>query len=110
MVNQKLCAYFSKTIVVFVLFLFVLTGCEKTGSVIRQNFDEFTVEDQVNIGNTMKQQIESMQDVFPIMNKLTNKCAYDHLDIIFNTLLTTSVVKNREEFDWSLYILSLIHI
>ena len=80
-------------------------GCEETGSVIRQSFDQFTIEEQVNIGNTMKQEIESMREVFPIMNKLTNKCAYDRLNIIFNTLLNTSVVNNRKEFDWSLYII-----
>ncbi len=104
MVNQTFCAYLSKTIV-FALIVFFLIGCEKTGSVIRQNFDEFTIQEQINIGNTMKQEIETMQDVFPIMNKLTNKCAYDRLDILFNTLVTTSVVKNRKEFDWSLYII-----
>ena len=105
MANLKLCAYFRSAIVVFILFGFLLAGCEKKGSVIRQNFDVFTIEEQINIGNTMKQQIESMQDVYPIMNKLTNKCAYDRLDVIFNTLLNTSVVNNRKEFDWGLYII-----
>lgn len=89
----------------FVLLVFFLVGCEKTGSIIHQNFDEFKIQDQIKIGNTMKQQIESMQDVYPIRNKLTNKCAYDRLDVIFNTLLNTSVVNNRKEFDWSLYII-----
>ena len=90
---------------VFVLFVFLLSGCEKTGTVIRQNFDEFTIQDQINIGYTMKQQIEKMQDVYPIRNKLTNKCAYDRLEVIFNTLLNTSVVNNRKDFDWSVYII-----
>ncbi len=105
MSNQKLCPLFNSILVGLVVVVFFLVGCEKEGAVIRQNFDEFTIQEQINIGNTMKQQIESMQDVYPIMNKLTNKCAYDRLDVIFSTLLNTSVVNNRKEFDWSLYII-----
>ena len=53
----------------------------------------------------MQEQLMNMPTVFPILSKGQHKCAYDRIEILFNTLLNTSVVQKRRDFDWDVHLI-----
>lgn len=72
---------------------------------VKTDKDRYTIEDQIVVGETMKAQLSKMQDVYPILDRTAHACVYERMDILFNTLLNTSVVQNRKKFDWNIHII-----
>lgn len=88
-----------------ILFTLLIYQCDQPELVVKEDKDSFTIEDQKVIGQTMEDQLLKMSDTYPILRKDQNRCAYDRIEILFNTLLNTSVVQNRKTFDWELHII-----
>lgn len=85
--------------------LILLCQCEKPDLVVQEDKDSFSIEDQKIVGKTMQDQLLNMPNVYPLLTKEQNSCAYDRIEILFNTLLNTSVVENRQTFDWDVHII-----
>ncbi len=89
----------------FLLLCLLFWQCEKPDQAASIDLDSFSNEDQVAIGRTMQEQLLNMPNVFPILSKEQHKCAYDRIEILFNTLLNTSVVQKRRDFDWDVHLI-----
>jgi predicted Zn-dependent protease len=87
-------------------FLFLITACEKTpDKIISINPNEFTIEDQVVIGEAFKTAIENNGQDFTILDKNDYPQAYDYVEQLLFTMVNTAPVARRRDFDWSLGIL-----
>jgi len=80
--------------------------CEKPDIVVQEDKDSFSIEDQKVVGKTMQDQLLNMPNEYPLLSKAQHTCAYDRVEILFNTLLNTSVVENRQTFDWDVHIIN----
>lgn len=93
----------------FLLLTFLLTllaACSKTpDKVISINPDELTVDDQVKIGEAFRLALESNSQSFKVLDKSQNPEAYLYIENMFGTMLNTSQVQRRREFEWSVRIL-----
>jgi hypothetical protein len=96
-----------KAHILLVLFLsvIVLSSCRKDGLVVGFKAEEFNIEEQIIIGNTLKQAIESPSSKIKVLNKTAYPEAYQYITTLLNTLLFTPTVENRTKFDWNISII-----
>lgn len=91
----------------FALLSLFLFSCEKkSGKVVGTNLVDFTIEEQIKIGEVLQETIESNRVAFDILEQAEYPDAYEYLNILLNTLLNTPMVTHRNEFDWDI---SIIH-
>jgi len=90
---------------ILLLISFLCFSCEKKDKVIERDIEEFEIEDHILIGETMSAQIKNMPEVFNILDRDRYKDAYIYVNKLLATLKLTSVVKHREDFNWSVIIL-----
>lgn len=93
--------------IIFIVFFLSTSwvGCRKNGNVIHMDLREFSVKDQRLIGSAIKDEIYTRKDQYTVLNHsaYANGCFY--LETLLKTLLTTSSVEHREDYDWSITIL-----
>jgi len=100
--------YATKKIALYIFFLTavsLLWNCETPDAVISQEIDIFTIEHQITIGHVMDEQLLNMPEIYPILDKAQNKCAYDRVEVLFKTLLNTSTINNRRTFEWQIHLI-----
>lgn len=96
-----------KAHIVFIIFscLILNFSCRKPGIVDGQKLEEFDIEDQIIIGNTLEDKIEQNSAAFNILEENSYQPAYDYINTLLNTLLFTPMIENRTKFDWDITIL-----
>lgn len=77
----------------------VFTSCEG------DKINIFTLQQDVEMGEEVVNQILSDPVNYPILNRTTNKAAYDYLNKIKMKLLNSGKIKYTEEFAWNTYII-----
>jgi len=89
------------TIQIFaIFFMLYLFSCEKD-----RGINLFTKKQDVEFGMQMKEQIDSSSE-FNVVEKSEYPQAYSHLERIMNTVLDNADdIKNREEFNWEVYLI-----
>lgn len=94
------------TLIVWLLVLFMLQACNKTpDKIISINPSEYPPEDQLKIGEAFQEQIENNPQAFKILSHTAYPEAYDYLNLLFRTLINTSEVEHRKQYDWTLDII-----
>jgi len=53
----------------------------------------------------MGEQLSAMPEVYPILDKAQNRCAYERIEVLFKTLLNTSIIHNRRTFNWQIHLI-----
>ena len=84
------------------------SACEKDPppAPVRQNLIDLTIEDQINVGQKLSNEIFNHPTKFPILDKVSYAPAYNYVNNIMEALLNTIECKNRNTFDWNLYIIN----
>lgn len=77
-----------------------LNSCNKDEGV-----NLFTVEDDIEFGLQMKQQILDNPTDFPVLDPETYSNAYFHLNRIRDSILGSAEINHREDFAWEVYII-----
>lgn len=78
----------------------VFAGCKKG-----EGFNIFSIQDEVQLGQQTKAQIEANPSEYPILNPATNVAAYTYLNGIKNDLLDGGKITYKTEFAWEVYII-----
>lgn len=69
------------------------------------NFVLIPLEQDVNLGRQVSQEIASDPETYPILNETAYPEAYDYLEGIINPILNSGEVTYRDEFAWEFYII-----
>lgn len=79
------------------------TGCKSGQGLGGINF--FSVQDDINLGKQVSQQIESDRKQFPILSEQANPEAYRYIRGITRKILNSGKVQHRDEFVWEVKII-----
>lgn len=83
---------------------FTITSCsglKKSGG----GFNLFSIQQDIDLGKKVKQQIESDPAKYPILPESSNRAAYQYIRKITNKILNTGQVAYRNEFAWEVKII-----
>ena len=86
------------------LLFFTLSSCSgltKSGG----GFNLFSVQDDINLGKQVKQEIESNRQQYPVLPEASNPQAYAYIRKITNNILNSGKVAYRNEFAWEVKII-----
>ena len=75
-------------------------GCSEDG-----DFNIFTVQDDIDLGGQLRDEIASNPADYPILDEATHPEAYQHLYRIRDEILASGQVNYHEEFEWETYII-----
>lgn len=84
---------------VALLAVLTLIACESS------NFNIYTIEDDIEIGLDVKDEIESHPEDFPVVYEDEAPDAYDHLYRVRDAILDSGEVELVDEFDWEIYLI-----
>ena len=76
------------------------SGCKKD-----EGFNIFSIQDEIQLGQQTKAEIESNPTEYPILNPATHAAAYNYLNGIKNDILEGGKVTYKKEFAWEVYII-----
>ncbi len=65
----------------------------------------FTIQDDINLGMQLRDEILSNPAEYPVINKLSHPEAYSHLERIRDSILLTGEVDYSDTFPWEVYLL-----
>lgn len=90
-----------KKIVVFfsLLSLVLFNTCKK------EKINIFTVEDDIELGQQVKAEIEGNPSEYPILDESAYPDAYSHIRRIRDNILNTDLVDYKDKFNWEVYII-----
>lgn len=99
-----------KTLIQYTLVLIAalsLSACSRgdDDALVHIYKEEYTPEDQSQIGAVIQQYINNNPFLFPQLERSTNAEIYTYLNTVLETLLTTDDITKRNVFDWELTIL-----
>lgn len=88
------------------LLLFFFQSCKdkKEDTVVHISKEEFTIEDQDKIGNHLDNIIQSMPDVFPMLDRNDYADYYEYVETLYRSLINTGQVLRRDSFRWEVHI------
>jgi predicted Zn-dependent protease len=95
-----------KRVIPFLILLLLIsfTGCKKKKGEPGQPLF-LTAEDDIQLGQKLKAEIEANPQQYPILDRTQYRQAYAILDTIINTILNSGKVRYRNQFAWEFYII-----
>jgi Zn-dependent protease with chaperone function len=82
----------------------LLTGCTSSGAVF-DGINLFTIEDDIALGEQLRDQIAASPEDFPILDEGAYPEAYEHIYRIRDEILSTGEVIYADDFAWEAYII-----
>lgn len=97
---------FNSSITLFVLIIFtvLISSCKKDENK-DSTFNIFSVNDDIELGSQLKQEIESNPGAYPLLNENQYSEAYQHLFRIRDSILIHGDLKYADQFDWDIDII-----
>jgi len=86
--------------------IFLANGCREPGAVAHKNIEKADTQDQRIIGNAIYNHIISDSQNYPILDPIQYENAYNYMNTLLRTVLNTSSVNHRDDFDWTMTILN----
>ncbi len=83
-----------------VLILLFFVSCDKNN-----NFSLFTIQDDINLGFQVSEQIAADPTNYPILSESSNSAAYSYLEAIKDDILNSGEVAYKREFAWEMHII-----
>jgi len=80
--------------------IFAFAGCDKNN-----NVNIFSVQDDIALGNQIRDEISNNPQQYNLMSKSQYPVAYGHLERIANTLLNSGKVTYRDDFEWEFFLI-----
>ncbi|WP_367393022.1 M48 family metallopeptidase [Lewinella sp. LCG006] len=93
--------YFSLAIIGTMMSSLIAIGCGGSGGGL--NF--FSVEQDIELGRQVSQEINSNPSEFPILPEQSNREVYQYIRNITNRLLSTGKVAHKDDFAWEVKII-----
>lgn len=87
-----------------VLSLFLFSTCKKDKE-DPKGINLFSVNDDIELGQQVKAEIEANPEEYPILDKTAYPEAYAHIERIRDNILNTGLVNYEDRFDWEVYII-----
>jgi beta-barrel assembly-enhancing protease len=84
-----------------VMTLAFVSSCNKENNGV----NIFTVDDDMQLGLQMEQQIQSDPASYPLLDKNQYPIPYQHLEAVRNTILGTGLVTYDTQFEWAVHII-----
>jgi len=98
--------YCIKSIAVFIFSCIFLSNCKKNDDILVHVIkDEYTFEDQDEIGKTLKTLIVNSPDRYHILEQSENADFYKYVNTLMDMLANTDYVTNRVNFKWDVTII-----
>jgi len=91
-----------RAILVFLAFTLVFSSCKKKD----KGFNIFSVQDDIELGEQLKAEIESNPTDYPILDKATHPKAYAFIEGLMNEILSSDLIHYRDDFDWEVTIIN----
>ncbi len=89
-----------------IIILLLLPSCHREeGEVVRISPTEFTIKDQIKIGNFINNKIIADTARYHVLRKDTYEEAYDYVSYLLSTLLNTPSISHRNTYQWEIAIL-----
>lgn len=85
---------------VLVTGMLLFSACDENG-----DFVLFSIQNDKDLGEQVKAEIEGQPDVYPILERGSFSQAYAIMDGMLNDILTSGQVTFADEFDWELFII-----
>lgn len=90
----------------FFVFSLLFASCKDPEEVvIREDKDEFTIEDQREIGAHLSTYLKRYAPGFEELDRASHREVYEYIDEILATVVNTNLVDTRNDFDWNITIL-----
>ncbi|MEL6635871.1 MAG: M48 family metalloprotease [Bacteroidota bacterium] len=90
------------------LALLTLTACENLGeddTLVRIHKEEFDLNDQHVIGSAIVTYMNENPLLFPVLDRTEYLEVYNYVDVLLETLITTTEISTREDFNWEIVLL-----
>ena len=94
----------NRTIPFLVIFLSFIACRQEPQVVTRISKEDFTLNEQRQIGRVLKETIENNYERFPRLSRTGFAEAYNYLDLLLETLLISPNVVHRKDYDWDVTI------
>ncbi len=91
--------YYSIKAIVTGFFLFLTISCGDNGINI------FSVDDEVNLGMQLRDEILADPEQFPVMDRNQYSGAYQYVESIVNDILASGEVQYKDEFIWEVHLI-----
>jgi len=88
-------------VVLLVVGVLTFTSCKDKND----NFVFFSVEEDVELGAQVAEEIENDPEQFPVLDEAEYTNAYNYLNNLVDYILTSGEVKYEEEFAWDIHII-----
>lgn len=82
----------------------IFVGCEFTKKTVNK-VNLFTIEDDINLGLQVSQEIANDPKQFPILKEKGNEDVYRYIRKITNKILNSGKVVNQNNFKWQVKII-----
>ncbi len=83
----------------------VLLGASALSVSCLGDFNLFTVDEDVQLGQELKAEIEANPQDYPVLDRSRYPEAYDHLDRITREILNSGDIVYRDDFAWEFFII-----
>jgi len=80
--------------------IFFFGSCNEPGEIVSINPNDYTLEQQIKIGQALKDEIEKDGINFNILHDSLYKEAYSYVNTLMHTLVNTPMVEHRIEMHW----------
>ena len=90
-------------LMIIILSLVFLAACKKDSDESPINI--FSVDDDIEFGKSMEDEIASNPVEFPILSQSTYASAYQHINRIRDSILNTGLIYYEDRFEWKVYII-----
>lgn len=78
----------------------IIGSCDKNDDILL-----FSINNDISLGQQVADEIASMPEEYPIINRADNVAAYEYLENMMNSILASSSVSYRTEFPWKVNII-----
>lgn len=97
---------YHRLILCLAIFTLLFSSCEKEpDKVVHIDKDEFTTEDQFQIGQNLSALIAASSNEYTQLSKSENSEFYTYINRLLETVVNTSMVENRNVYPWEIIIL-----
>lgn len=80
-------------------------GCTGDGSKVLDGVNLFSVEEDIELGAQLRDEIASMPDEYPVLDEGDYPDAYNHIYAIRDSILDTGEVQYADTFEWETHII-----
>ncbi|MDH5475508.1 MAG: M48 family metalloprotease [Cyclobacteriaceae bacterium] len=89
------------SIVLSLVLLLGFTACDENGNVVL-----FSVQDDIDLGLKVSEEIAADQITYPVLARNTNVAAYAYMDAMRDAILNSGEVAYKDEFAWEMHIIN----